>query len=81
MAFSTRAVRRPLRAGTNVRCPGCDELLQFRARVTTRPHQIVVNVYDGDRWTRLEQYHPHCYAELGEPHGPLTDPPEGTRNL
>lgn len=35
--------------------------------------QIICNVYDGEKWSHVEHFHPDCYAEAGEPHGVVTD--------
>lgn len=65
----SRAVQRHIQAGSSALCAGCEEAVKFATKV--RRHQIIANVYDNGRWNRVEHYHPECYAEAGEPHGPV----------
>jgi hypothetical protein len=38
---------------------------------TGHDHEVVVaNVYVGDKWNRVERYHPRCYELVGAPYGP-----------
>jgi hypothetical protein len=63
----TRAVTRPIEAGSAVDCAHCDQLVKFRAR--QRDHQIICNVYVDGRWHHVEHYHADCYEIAGSPHG------------
>lgn len=63
----SRAVARPIEAGSYVDCRHCGERVKFQAKV--RASQVICNVYVKDRWDRVEHYHEVCYAEAGEPYG------------
>ena len=65
----SRAVLRPVAPGSAVVCPVCGAWVKFAARV--RRQQVIANVYVDGRWHRVEHYHPACYADAGEPHGPV----------
>lgn len=68
--LGTRAVERPAAPGQQHDCDGgCGEKIKFKARV--RNKIIYANVYKGDRWDRLECFHPACYRAAGNPHGPV----------
>lgn len=67
--LGTRAVERPALPGQMQNCDGCGEKIKFQAR--RRMKIIYANVYEGDRWDRLEYYHPPCYLKAGAPHGPV----------
>lgn len=73
----SRAVIRPVPAGTVAVCPGCATPVKFAARV--RRQQVIANVYVDGRWDRVEHYHPDCYADANEPHGPATETPPHQR--
>lgn len=48
---------------------GCGEKIKFQAR--KRNKIIYANCYEGDRWDRLERFHPACYLRAGSPYGPV----------
>ncbi|MBW3575131.1 MAG: hypothetical protein KY450_09730 [Actinobacteria bacterium] len=73
----SRAVLRPVAPGSCAVCPGCATAVKFAARV--RKHQVIANVYVGDRWDRVEHYHPECYGKAGDPHGPVIELPANER--
>jgi hypothetical protein len=69
-ALGTRAVERPALPGQMHQCAGdCGERIKFQAR--KRNKIIYANVYEGDRWDRMEPWHPECYTRAGQPHGPV----------
>lgn len=75
---STRAVLRDVEPGSTVDCIACGEQIKFQAK--TRPKQVICNVYEGDRWNRVEHFHQECYHGASDPHGPVdTTPPPRTR--
>lgn len=63
----SRAVARPIEAGSYVDCASCGERVKFQAKV--RLMQVICNVYVDGRWIRVEHFHEACYTESGEPHG------------
>ncbi len=73
----SRAVRRPVPAGSAILCPRCGTVVKFVARAGK--HQVIANVYVDGRWDRVEHFHPDCYADAGEPHGPVTEMPPPLR--
>lgn len=40
-----------------------------------RLKQVICNVYEGDRWDRVEHYHTECYERADEPHGEVDTTP------
>ncbi len=64
----SRAVLRPVRPGSTVSCPACDQTVKFAARV--RRNQVIANVYVDGHWVRVEHYHPECYDQMALPYGP-----------
>jgi hypothetical protein len=72
--FSSRAVSRPIEAGSAVECSHCGDRVKFQAKV--RGYQVICNVYTDGRWDRVEHYHDACYKDVGEPYG---DPAESER--
>ena len=70
----TRAVKRQIEAGSRNKCPGCDEDVKFVAMTSTADRkQIICNIYEGEKWDRVEHWHPPCYDEAGHPYGPVED--------
>ena len=69
----SRAVLRDVEPGSTVECVLCGERVKFQAKV--RHKQIICNVYEGDRWDRVEHFHAPCYEEANEPHGPVDTTP------
>lgn len=67
----TRAVRRLVASGENSFCEHCGNWIKYQAR--RRLWRIICNVYEGDRWDRVEIYHETCWIDVGEPHGPIID--------
>lgn len=68
----SRAVVRPIEAGSYVDCAKCGDRVKFQAKV--RLMQVICNVYVDGRWDRVEHYHEACYTEAGEPHGTASAP-------
>jgi hypothetical protein len=67
-AKASRAVLRPIEAGSYVDCASCKQRVKFQAKI--RLMQVICNVYDEDRWLRVEHYHEACYLDADSPHGP-----------
>ena len=65
--LGSRAVLRPIEAGSLVECTHCGDRVKFQAKV--RKHQVICNIYVDGRWNRVEHYHDHCYLDAGEPYG------------
>lgn len=64
---ATCAVVRLIAPGTLSLCPNCDEPVKFEAKKKLR--QVICNIYEGDKWDRVEQYHTECYVSAGAPYG------------
>lgn len=67
----SRAVTRLIEAGSMAECARCEVVLKFRAR--QRDMQVICNVYVDGVWDRVEHFHPECYDESDQPHGPIID--------
>jgi hypothetical protein len=65
--WKSRAVLRPIEAGSFAECAYCGERVKFQAKV--RKQQVICNVYVGGRWDRVEHFHAECYEAGGEPYG------------
>ncbi len=65
--FSSRAVTRPVEAGSSVKCASCGQPVKFTAKV--RLSQVIANVYVDGVWSRVEHYHAECYDIAGQPYG------------
>ena len=63
----SRAVLRRVEAGCSAMCAACGSQVKFAARQNR--HQVIANVYVGNRWDRVEHYHAECYELAGEPYG------------
>lgn len=68
LAHESRAVLRPVEAGSNVACAFCGERLRFSSR--SKALKVIANVYVAGRWDRVEQFHDACYQKAGAPYGP-----------
>jgi hypothetical protein len=66
-SFTSRAVTRPVEAGSSVTCAACHQPVKFTAKV--RLWQVIANVYVDGVWDRVEHYHADCYEEAGHPYG------------
>lgn len=66
-SLTTRAVTRPIEAGSSVVCAACDQPVKFTAKV--RLSQVIANVYVDGIWDRVEHYHADCYDGAGRPYG------------
>ncbi len=67
ISHHSRAVTRPVEAGSWVPCASCRKPLKFKAKI--RVNQVIANVYIDGRWDRVEHYHEACYHAAGEPYG------------
>jgi hypothetical protein len=63
----SRAVLRPVEAGSHVECAHCGDRVKFQAKL--RQQQVICNIYIQGRWDRVEHYHVSCYDLAGEPAG------------
>ncbi len=66
-AWTSRAVVRPIEAGSSAECAACGDRVKFQAKV--KAEQVICNVYVDGKWDRVEHYHLTCYRDAGEPHG------------
>lgn len=82
---TSRAIVRVIEPGNEASCPGCGQRVKFQAR-KKNARQIICNVYVecdctdnsrcqgfGQRWDRVEHWHPECYDTAGKPHGEPLD--------
>ena len=58
---------RVVEPGSDSVCEHCRVPVKFVARLKAR--QVIANVYEAGRWSRVEHFHEECYLELGEPYG------------
>jgi hypothetical protein len=65
--FTSRAVARPIEAGSTAECAHCGDRVKFQAKV--RAYQVICNVYIDGRWDRVEHYHDACYKDVDAPYG------------
>lgn len=65
--WKSRAVVRPIEAGSSTECAACGERVKFQAKI--KAQQVICNVYVRGRWDRVEHYHFACYEQAGEPYG------------
>ncbi len=65
--FMSRAVLRPLEAGSSANCAACGKLVKFSAK--TKLQQVIANVYVNQVWDRVEHFHAECYEGAGRPYG------------
>lgn len=80
--LGTRAVGRSIEAGSNEFCASCEEQIKYaaprsRTNALHPAYVVVCNVYEEDRWKRVENYHQDCYENAGLPHGPILDKAPG----
>ena len=68
-SLGSRAVLRVIEPGTREKCPECGQPVMFQVWKGRRLQKVIANVYVGDRWDRVEHYHPACYVTAGEPYG------------
>lgn len=66
----SRAVIRPIEAGSYVDCAACGQRVKFQAKI--RLMQVICNVYTDGRWDRVEHFHDACYREAELPYGEPT---------
>ena len=69
--WTSRAVLRFIEAGSSASCAQCETPVKFRARIKAK--QVICNVYEKDRWVRVEHYHRECYDTAGQPYGVADD--------
>ena len=63
----SRAADRPIDPGNDAVCVRCGERVKFAAR--THARQVIANVYESERWQRVEHFHARCYDDAGRPYG------------
>lgn len=63
----SRAVTRPVEAGSTATCAACGLPVKFKAKL--RLTQVIANVYVDGHWDRVEHYHSSCYETVGRPYG------------
>ena len=64
---------RDVEPGSTVDCSLCGERVKFQAKI--RHKQVICNVYEQGRWSRVEHFHADCYEQGGEPHGEVDRSP------
>ena len=67
----SRAVTRLVEPGSQVDCMHCDERVKFQAKM--RHQQVICNVYEKNKWVRVEHFHADCYKEAKQPFGKPID--------
>jgi hypothetical protein len=65
--WGSRAVSRPIEAGSSSLCVGCGDPVKFKAKA--RASQVICNVYVEGRWDRVEHFHAECYEHAAAPYG------------
>ena len=65
--WTSRAVVRFIEPGNLASCALCDAEVKFQARI--RAKQVICNVYEDQRWVRVEHFHEECYGRADMPHG------------
>jgi hypothetical protein len=67
---SRAVIRRIEPDGIWPKCPHCQIDIKYKARDSEdKRKKVVCNVYEGEKWDRVEQFHLPCYIEAGQPHG------------
>ena len=67
----SRAVTRLVEPGSQVDCMHCDERVKFQAKM--RHQQVICNVYEKNKWLRVEHFHADCYQLAKQPFGKPID--------
>jgi hypothetical protein len=67
----SRAVTRLVEPGSQVDCMHCDERVKFQAKL--RHQQVICNVYEKNKWLRVEHFHADCYKKAKQPFGKPVD--------
>lgn len=67
MVFESRAVLRPVTEGNIGSCALCGIGIKFAAKRDQQ--QVIANVYEGRKWSRVEYFHPSCYEDADQPYG------------
>lgn len=67
----SRAVTRLVEPGSQVDCMHCDERVKFQAKM--RHQQVICNVYEKNKWLRVEHFHADCYKLAKQPFGKPID--------
>lgn len=67
----SRAVTRLVEPGSQVDCMHCDERVKFQAKM--RHQQVICNVYEKNKWLRVEHFHADCYKLAKRPFGKPID--------
>ncbi len=65
--LTSRAVIRPIEAGSSSTCAACGRPVKFSAK--SKLQQVIANVYVDQVWVRVEHYHYECYETAGQPYG------------
>ena len=63
----SRAVARSVEAGCIADCAECTTQIRYSAKL--KPRQVIANVYENDKWQRVEHYHEECYLLANSPYG------------
>lgn len=65
--FGSRAVLRRVEPGNLAMCVHCTQPVKFAAKQNRQ--QVIANVYEDGKWSRVEHFHAECYPEGGSPYG------------
>lgn len=65
--LTSRAVVRPIEAGSSSVCSACGRQVKFSAKAKLQ--QVIANVYVDHVWARVEHFHAECYDSAGQPYG------------
>ena len=67
----SRAVTRLVEPGSQGDGRHCDERVKFQAKL--RHQQVICNVYEKNKWLRVEHFHADCYKKAKRPFGKPVD--------
>ena len=67
----SRAVTRLVGPGSQGDGRHCDERVKFQAKL--RHQQVICNVYEKNKWLRVEHFHADCYKKAKRPFGKPVD--------
>jgi hypothetical protein len=74
VTFGTRAVYRRIPM-PRPRCAACRKTVSDFT--TGKKACVIANVYEGDRWDRVETFHSFCYEKAQRPYGEPTESTKG----
>ena len=51
-------------------CVICETQIRYAAK--TKPRQVIANVYQDEKWQRVEHFHDECYLVANSPYGTIS---------